>query len=251
MLKSSPSNEYQALIFELKRTLKERRLNYRSLGKLMGMTEAGVKRIFRKPDGKISTLATICEVLGFSFADLVSSSRLNKNSVTYLNLKQDAFLAKNFDYYVFFSELVIKKKTVAEVQKSHALTAKSVQKYLLALERLDLIEMGPENRIKIRVKEPIGFSKNSQLRAVVQSQFVKSMIDQIGKNPMKLFETREWLMTKEHAAGLVDEIRDLTGKYDQISARDHRLLEPGGLTPVNFMTICHDSNSPYPRIKNL
>src|SRR4051812_28338107 len=106
------TDEYKILLSELKKLLKTKGHTYKSLADEMKMSEAGIKRIFASKDGKISTLSRVCEALGFSFIDLVSSSKISKKPITYLSEKQDHYLADHFEIYIFFNELCIRKKSI-------------------------------------------------------------------------------------------------------------------------------------------
>ncbi len=68
-------NEYRAAIDILKRTLKERGLTYRQLGKGIGLSESGVKKIFLARDGSFQRLAEICRYVGLSLSEIVEDHR--------------------------------------------------------------------------------------------------------------------------------------------------------------------------------
>lgn len=250
-----PNDEYRVLISELRRVLKQRRYTYKTLAKQMGMSEAGVKRIFLKADGKVSTVAKICDLLGFGFADLVASSRLGKVEVRYLNEEQDSFFAKNFHVYVFFNELVIRRKDIPTIQEEHGLSSQSVRKYLQMLERIDLIEIRSVGTVKLKIKEPVGLSKNGRLRSVLQRNFIQSVADQLidveSPKGEKLLHTREWTLSRDNLASLGREIQKLIEQYDRIGARDYALLEPTELITVNLLAGATSNQPPYPKIPNL
>lgn len=250
-----PDHEYRALITELKRILKQRRITYKDLAGRLGISEAGVKRIFLKSDGKISTLSKICDALGFTFTDLVAASRLGSTKVQYLSSKQDEFLARNFDCYVFFNELVIRKKSVSQIQMDHGLNAHSARKYLRALEQLDLIELKSDDRIKLLIQEPVGFVSNGKLRHAIQSHFVRSVAARLTTLHLAKSEdllcTREWTLSATNFKSFREDIHRLVERYDQIGARDHALLEPSDLITTNLLLGLTLDHSPYPSIRKI
>jgi transcriptional regulator with XRE-family HTH domain len=243
------NHEYKILIARLKQILKQRGLTYRNLAKDLGVSEAGVKRIFSKADGKISTLSIICGILGIAFSDLVASSDLGSLEIRYFTEEQDDYFVKHFDAYVFFNELVIRKKPFPVVQKELNLNTQTARKYLHQLDRLGLIELGPRDKIKIKVKEPIGFFKGGRLLELVRSHFIRFMTDQFlrAKNDSGaiVLHTREWAFSRESFASFKSDMAKLIEHYDRFCARDHALLDASDLVLVNLIAGLTTGKSPY------
>ncbi len=248
------SSEYRTLIEELKIALRARGVTYGSLAKQLRMSEANVKKIFNKRDGKISTLAVICDKLGFTFFDLVNWSAVKKVKISYFSDVQDEFFAKNFDHYVFFNQLVIRRKQINEIESEFALTKQTLRKYLKSLEKLGIIEIRTDGTPKILMKEPIGLRKTGKLRKILQENFARSVMDhQFGKfvpESMRRLETREWLLRKESFERFYQEFLELISVYDQVSARDHSIAPKEDMTLVSFLMGILLDRSPYSGLQN-
>lgn len=247
-------DEYRVLIGEMKSVLKSRQMTYKDLAQYMGITEAGVKRIFSSRDGKISTLSKVCHVLGFSFIDLVSASKISKKRVTYFTEEQDRYLAENFHVYIFFNELVIRKKTIQQIQLEHGLSATEIERYLRKLERVNIIRKSSTERIVYLLQAPIGIKKEGLLRKVLYKHFTNSVVhkvlsEKVDTQKTKLL-TREWMFSKESLAKLKQSMDELIANFDQIAAIEDRVLDPSVLIPLSLEIGMLQEISPYGSISN-
>lgn len=249
------TTEYQKLTCELKRVLKERGTTYAALAQQLGMSEANIKKILSKSDGKVSTLNQICECMGFTFFELAHWSNSPTIELTYITEEQEAFFIENFEYYKFFCELVIQKKSVPEIQRDHRLNGQSIRAYISGLEQIGIVFVWPDGSLRINLKEPIAMKRSGKLRALVQEKFAHSVIanqfDYAVEPNSKRLETRDWLLRREDFERLYMELTELIVRYDQIAARDHAVTKRSELISVSLVLAALLHQSAYPSIANL
>lgn len=246
------SSEFRTLIDELKLILKSRKMTYQDLAAAVGMSEAGIKRIFSSNDGKLSTLSKMCEALGFGFIDLVSASKISKKKVNFLTDEQDHAFAKNFDLYIFFNELVVRKKSKASISKDHGLSAGDISKYMLALERLGVLRTTAKGNTTIAIRAPIGIRKEGKLRKLLVQRFARSVTNQLVSESAESLghplHTREWMLSPSNTEKFKENLQHLILEFDQVSARDEGILPPEALVPVSLIAGFVQSSSPYGKI---
>ena len=84
-------NEYQVATSALKRVLKKQGMTYLELGRAIGMSESGIKKLFGARDGSFQRLAQICAALGLTMAELFEGDDETMLELSYSE-KQQQFL---------------------------------------------------------------------------------------------------------------------------------------------------------------
>ncbi len=173
----SPSSEQ--IFFTLKQILRSKKVSYRDLGYSLKLTEAGVKKMFLARDCTVSRMAQICDAIGISTADLFESFLKLPIREMNLSLSQSEFFVKNPNYFNFYQKLSFERFSISDLSKAYRLTDKSVRKYLTKLEEFGLLEIHPNERVKLQTprlaKVRINNPKLSQIRHESIATFIKGI----------------------------------------------------------------------------
>lgn len=134
----------------LKRSLKAKNILYRDLAKALNLSESSVKRILSSKSLSLERLEEICRVADLSFSEVVRSANLEEaNQVMILSDDQERALAENARLLHFYMMLQ-EGKTPQKIEKEYKIDAAESKKYLFQLDRLNLIELHPRDRVKIK-----------------------------------------------------------------------------------------------------
>ena len=130
--------------FDLKQALKlvmrKQNKTYEDLAQQLEISLVSVKRIMSKEELNMSRFVEICNWLEVSLTDLEKIARYeNANQKIRFTEKQEDFLAKNPEYLSFLFNLYT-DETPEKIQKKFGLSKKSLDLYLLRLEKHDLIK---------------------------------------------------------------------------------------------------------------
>ena len=164
----------------LKQVLKTRGYTYAKLAGVMHCSELTVKRLFKEKDCKMSRLQEICAIVGMSLADLVDMQERMSSSAQYLPQATEQALADDPQIFVFLLLLVswIDTKRIAiECKLSDA----HIYQQLRALEKLGVIELQPDNKVKYRVSLPIRWRLDGPLNGLIKQanmRYICHCIDQ-------------------------------------------------------------------------
>lgn len=153
-----------ALRLTVKRILRSQGVTYREIAQGVGLSESSVKRIFsRGSDLRLKQLERICRYLNLDLFDVARMASQEADAPrTTLTLKQErAFVAepKLFWFFLF----VAKQASVEGVRKRFKLDGPQVDRYLLQLDRLQLIDLRERNQFKVLVSPTVRWSKNGPL----------------------------------------------------------------------------------------
>lgn len=124
----------------LKQQLKTKGLTYQDLAEHLEVSEVTVKRMMSKEEIPLSRFLAICDWLEVSLTELEKiANYTTMNQTQRFTKEQEAFLSKNPNYFAFLFQLYA-HDTPEVIQKKFSLTQKSLNLYLIRLEKLDLIK---------------------------------------------------------------------------------------------------------------
>lgn len=134
----------------LKRQLKARNLRYADLARALDLSEPSVKRMFSRGGITLERLERICAVLEIDFFELAKSGRRVSEQASELSLAQEETLAEEPRLLILF-HLLCNDWSVAEVQQEFGIADTAIVRLLARLDRLKLLELQPENRVRLCV----------------------------------------------------------------------------------------------------
>lgn len=188
----------------LKRSLKAKNVLYRDLAKSLNLSESSVKRILSSKSLSLDRLEEICRVADLSFSEIVRSANLEDTQKTLkLSDDQEEALAENarlLHYYMMLYE----GKTPQKIEKEYELENSEAKKLLFQLDRLNLIELHPRDKVKLkkngfvrfRRDGPVGRALFSQTRASYLNydfkpeDFIRFSLMQVSKASLAKFKNK-------------------------------------------------------------
>ncbi|MFZ3229346.1 MAG: hypothetical protein WA160_04000 [Pseudobdellovibrio sp.] len=170
------------LIETLKNNLKARGINYKMLGDKWLLSEASVKRIMSQGDLSLERIELACQLMKISFAELIKLSPFEVEVVDQTLLPEhEAEFAKELKLYHFW-DLITSGMTVKQIEKKYIISAKEIQRFLLKLDQMKLIELHSNNRVKIIELQRRLLRKDGPMGKALLHQAKTSFLDHPFKN---------------------------------------------------------------------
>lgn len=232
----------------LKSLIKKKGYKYSDLATHLKTSLATVKRILNHDELSVSRLYEIVHWLGLSLAEVVELSE-SGGRATYPEFtdEQERFLAENSDFAVILEE-VITGRSVEQIQKQYKLSRTSLEKYLLGLDRENLIELQPNGRVR-RLVRNMKIRRGGPLSLLVAErlgEIAKENVDlglTIGNKPPKFsfhFNTN-LLMRVETLKRLHKEVEELAYRYNTLATTEQVVEIQENLTPVSWFFVVNNS----------
>ena len=175
-------SQTRPLIDTLKQELRKRRINYRQVADALELSETSVKRLFSDEAFSIKRLEKVCELLSLDISDLVHLMEKNIELTTQLSRPQEQELVSDVKL-LLVTLLLMNKLEFADIIAIYDISETDGIQLLARLDRMNLIELLPGNRVKLMVSPnfewiPRGpmqhfFESRVQLE-FLQSSFTKS-----------------------------------------------------------------------------
>jgi transcriptional regulator with XRE-family HTH domain len=159
------ARESKLLVSALKRCLKMKGVTYKNLAKSMNLSESSVKRLFASNNLSIQRFEQVCEILGMSIFDIGKLAREepgNKDPHS-LSIEQEQALAENINLLIGF-HLILNGWGFDQINSASDWSEPEVIKIFTTLDKLKLIALQPENKVKILTANNIRWRKDGAVR---------------------------------------------------------------------------------------
>ncbi len=227
---------------ELKGVLKARKVRYGRLASEMGISESGVKKML---NGKDLSYNKICKVLGaagIGVSDFFKSIEEAAPPEKVLTPKQQEYFLKNPNSYYFLYQLLGLDLDWKKLKKRHGLSQKSVDSYLLALDKIGAIELHAGNKIKSDYAGNCRISFGMPLMKQVVDQKHRSLLN-FAHIPNEKFRGRKYLVNgilslkPSTATEFNKDLKELLSDYMKRSQRESLVEAESSREDIGFLFV--------------
>ena len=212
----------EALIETLKQALKSRHLTYAEIARQLEMSEANVKRMFASKRFTLDRLEDICRLMQMELTDLFLLHEETRQRITQLTLEQEKELVQDVKL-LLVAVSVRNHLTFDDIIDNYQLTETECICYLAKLDRLKIIDLLPQNRIKLRIDEDFRWQPNGPIERFfekqIQGQFLKSSFSKELEQRLFLFG----LLSDASTQLLKKRIQSLAKEFIDLHRQDTRL----------------------------
>ena len=160
------------IIAELKRLLRERGLTYAVVAKKLQLSEANVKRLFSNGNFSLERVDLICELAGIELSQLIERMVANSVPVKQLTLVQEQEVVADPRLFLI-TWLVLNRWQYADIVKEYAFSERDVLRYLIRLDRLKIIELQPNNRVRLLVSRNFTWRSGGPVQNYIHQKLVR------------------------------------------------------------------------------
>ncbi|MEM7083080.1 MAG: helix-turn-helix transcriptional regulator [Pseudomonadota bacterium] len=224
-----------SLISALKRLLKERHITYRMLADDLELSESAVKRMFATGNMSLVRLEEVCERVGCELADLVAhmarDARLEE-----LPIDDEQALVDD-PMLLLVAYCMVNHWTLDTVRERYRVSESDLVRCLARLDRMKLIELLPDNRVRTLVGNSFRWQPNGPIerffRSQVQDQFFASAF--AGVTDLHLVKMAD--LSRAAQDRIRQRVRAIGQLFDEIAEEERRVssTERHGMTLVLAM----------------
>jgi len=173
------------IVSTLKSLLKSRGLTYRDVAHALGLSEASVKRLFAEQNFSLQRLDQICQLLEIEISDLIKQMEASQQQLSELTLEQEQELITDIKL-LLLAHVVINGWQFEDIINLYQLTETETIRYLAKLDRLKLIDLLPNNRIKLKISPKFAWRSGGPIQSFFTTylldDFLKSKFDAKDEN---------------------------------------------------------------------
>jgi transcriptional regulator with XRE-family HTH domain len=215
-------SESKLLFAALKQVLKSRGKTYRDVAQILNLSEASIKRIFATCDLSLNRLDFLCQWLDISIADLAEQAEANRQHLHYLSQEQEQLMVSD-PKLLLITTCVLNYWQFTEITDYYQISQPECIQKLIQLERIGLLELQPNNRIKLRVSPTFRWRENGPIQNFFQKdvgeEFFASRFTKQGEQLIVLNGTlSDKSITQFHR-----KVAELTQVFNKLSQEDAKL----------------------------
>lgn len=218
-------NEVTRIQEIIKSSLKASGLQYSDLAKKLKVSLPSIKRMLNGEDLPLSKVIEVSRCLGIDVFELLEQARYFEPSVHVFTLEQEAALAADFTVFLTF-RLILMSTPLPEIMEQLSLKRSELNKHLRTLEKCQLIELWPHDKIKLLAHFPFKWIENGPLEKTYQKRLVHKIQKEIAAHGLNrrsgvqlnsLCVVKELLLTPQEGKQFEGEIENVIKKYSTLT----------------------------------
>lgn len=207
--------ETTALMDALKRALRAKRITYAEVARRLELSEASVKRLLSRGGLTLERFEQICQVAGIRMVELVRETDRGKDVISQLDLSQERVIMADLRL-LLVAVCALNHLSVDDMVAVYDLTKAEVIKLLLKLEKIEFLELLPENRIRLKVSRTFSWHPNGPIqqyfKARAQNEFFRAHFD--GENEILLLSNATLPLATQ--AMLVQRLKRVANEFAEL-----------------------------------
>ncbi|MDE2428418.1 MAG: helix-turn-helix transcriptional regulator [Burkholderiales bacterium] len=212
----------ELLLQVLRAELRAAGVTYKVLAERIGMSESSMKRMFGQKDMSLSRLAQICKVAGIAMEDVLRQAADVAPHSDTLSLEQERSLMAD-PKLLLVAICCLGNWTLEQIVETYSMNEAECLLQMLALDKLELIELRPHNRYRLNVSPAFHWRPDGPVqqyfRDYVASDYLSGSFDGIGETLMCVPAR----VSTRSAQEVVQKIQQLVAELARMHQDDRRL----------------------------
>jgi len=212
----------EALIDILKKTLRNQRMTYADIATGLSMSEANVKRMFASKRLTLDRLEAICQLMKMELSDLFQLYQESRQRITQLTIEQEKELISD-NKLLLVAVCVRNRLNFDEIVSHYHISESECVGYLTRLDKLKIIDLLPQNRIKLCIDEGFRWLPDGPIERFfekqIQGQFLHSAFT--GEFEQRLFQSG--LFSDASIQVFMNKMQMLIKEFTELHRQDARL----------------------------
>jgi hypothetical protein len=214
--------QVSALVDTLKASLKAAGVKYTQVAAALQLSESSIKRKFSRKDFSLIELDTICGLADMQLSDLVQRMEEKRGRLQALTVEQEQQIADD-PALLLVAVSVLNRWSFEDLQAFYRFDEPELVKLLVRLDRLRMIELLPNNRIKLLVAPNFGWLPNGPIERfflnAIQRDFFSTRFDRTDHKLIVL----NGMLSPESNLELQRKMERFAREFDQLNREDGAL----------------------------
>ena len=211
-----------ALIKTMKRCLRSHGLTYRDVAKELSLSETSIKRIFAEQHISLARMEQVCQMMGMQITDLVKQMERERSRIAELSLEQELEVVAD-TRLLLVAFLVMNHWQYHEILDFYDFSEPELIQYLVKLDRLEFIELLPNNRFKLVIAPRFAWRKNGPIQQFfdqhLHQDFFQGRFDERGE----VFRFLSGMLSTQANEQLITKLRQVAEEFYELNQAEMHL----------------------------
>ena len=217
-----PMHETPLILETLKGLLRRQKITYARVAEHLDLSEASIKRLFTRGGFTLERLEQICFLAGIRLCDLIRQAESNPEAISALTPDQERELVDD-PVLLLVTFLALNSWTLAEILACYDLGETDVLRRLLRLDRLGMIELLPDNRVRRLVARNFSWRPGGPVQRYFESQVRRDFLESSFNDPGEHLRFAGGMLSRESLTRMEQSIDKLLAEMDRLIQQDSDL----------------------------
>jgi hypothetical protein len=160
------------IVSELKRALREGGHTYAAVAEHLQLSLASVKRLFATENFTLQRVDQICDLLGLDLPIILERAQDQRAPTNQLSAGQEKEIVSDPALFLI-AWLTLSRTPFEDIVKNYRFNALEVQRHLIKLDRLKIIELQPGNRVRLLVSRRFSWRRGGPVQRFINQKLLK------------------------------------------------------------------------------
>lgn len=206
----------------VKQQLRLRGITYKVLAGRLSLSESAIKHMFSTGNLSLKRLDEVCAVLELDIGELVSLAEAKEARIEVLSAECERELVADIRL-LLVAYCLINYWTFEEILEKYQLTRAEGTKLLARLDRMKLIELQPDNRVRLLISNNFGWQKNGAIETFFTSQVQAEFFDSDFTDDGTLRIVKNGMLSRKGRMQLAERLRAFSELFDDATREERKL----------------------------
>jgi hypothetical protein len=214
------------LIDTLKNALKTHKKTYADVAVHLRLSEGSVKRLFAEGSFSLERFEQTCQLINMEFSDLVQLMHEQSSRLIQLTRPQEKKIASDREL-LLVTVCVLNRWTLADILSAYKLNKKDVIHHLATLDKMQIIELLPGDRIKLLASSNFNWIENGPIQQFFQKNVSHEIFNSRFDRQHEKLIVANAMLTRKSIAVLQKKLEKLLLELNQLNNEDAGLAVSG------------------------
>lgn len=210
-----------ALIHALKTALRRNGQRYTDVAEALNISESSVKRLFAEQSFSLKRIDQICSLIGIEITDLLTMMR-DEQKIRQLTIEQEKELVADLSL-LLVANSALNRWTFADILQRYCISETELIRHLAKLDRLGLIHLLPNNRIKVLVDRDFSWLQDGPINQFFEEQVRQEFFNSRFNKPGETRKFMIGMLTRESNAIIQRKLKKLSEDFHTLHREDEKL----------------------------
>lgn len=211
-------SQTRVIVEGLKRELKAQGKTYLDVAPILDLSEASVKRLFSTANLSLHRVDRLCQMLGVNIADLVGRGEQGRG-LKRLNREQEQSLVDQPEL-LLVAVCAVNSWSYQDILETYNLGGAQCIGLLAKLDHLKLIELLPNNRIKLLVDREFRWIANGPIQKFFRSHIKDDYFACSFDGPGEIMLFQNAMLSRSANSVIRRKMESLAKEFQQLAAED-------------------------------
>jgi len=210
------------LVSSLKQQLRSKGITYKHVAEELGLSEASIKHMFAKNHFSLERVDRICEMLNIEISDLATIAESDTNNISQLPLEFEKELIADMRL-LLVAYCVMNSWSIEQIIEEYEISETECISYLARLDKMKLIELQPNNRIRLLTSSNFEWHENGPIERFFRQQVQSEFFNAEFKNAGEIRLVKNGSMSLVNRKRLVERLNFIGDYFEELNDDDRNL----------------------------